>query len=30
VLKTLRNTTGIFRTGHFSVAGATYTVKQEP
>lgn len=30
VLKTLSNATGIFRTGHFTVAGATYTVKQEP
>jgi hypothetical protein len=28
-VKVLTNTTGVFRTGHFTIAGATYTVKQE-
>ena len=28
-VKVLTNTTGVFRTGHFTIAGTTYTVKQE-
>jgi hypothetical protein len=28
-IKVLANTTGVFRTGHFTIAGTTYTVKQE-
>ena len=28
-VKVVPNATGLFRTGHFTIAGVTYTVKQE-